>query len=807
MNWFPTRADWQSARRALIRHRGFAIVAVLSLGIAIGLNTATFAIIDALLYPRFPFAEQSQLFRVQFTLPSVVVRQSQASFTEARARGLALVRQAPFYDGDASLVLTGAMPLEIEGSGTLSGRTAMASPNIFDLLGMKPEAGRLFSGRDRDLDREKIAVISFPLWNRLKTRQGGFDALHVTMRGHRYTVVGVMPDRAERALGADVIISDSSDFRGWLIRARPGYSRGQVEAQLAQVNAQFAREYGAAQTESRYDVDPVAGTAKSLRSFQIALLAAGLSVLLIACANLANLQLARGLSRSHELAIRAALGASRRELMRLLLAESMLIAISGGATGVLFATAGIAGLRHAIPATITGLGFVDPQLSWRVCAAAGAAVAIAVLLFGVLPSIRLTHSNLGSLLKSGTGARVTRRDAQYYKALTALEIAGCLALGIGAILLSEAARHLNTLDLGYEPQFVAMATDLNGVGPQLAFVGKGDPVAEFGGVISEIERQPDVVGAAVWREMRFDGNTLTIQNAAAAPSVVGMGDRRFGWVSADFFRTFGIQLLRGRGFQKQDDGAVPSVIVDSIAAAQWWRGSDPIGQMVKLGDASSDRPWVRVVGIIRHATFDIADDDNDPQIYYLGRLPKSSRPGSASTRVIVRTRTTPASLLASLRTRFADYPMFRVATLWEDASGLRTIRQSHQFIARVFVGFSLCGLVLALVGIHGVVSYSVAQRTHEFGVRWALGADARRIIGLVMREGALVTGLGVAGGLVLSMWAIGLIEFFLAGLTPASEVTVIVVAVVSVGVASTVAGLLPAIRAADATQLEALRGV
>ena len=484
-----------------------------------------------------------------------------------------------------------------------------------------------------------------------------------------------------------------------------------------------------------------------------------LAVLLIACANLANLQLARGLGRSRELALRAALGATRRDIIAQLLLESGLLAGAGLVFGLLATLWGNKLLEAHIPPSVAEW-VIAPQTSWRVFAFGIAACVVCVVIIGLVPALHVSRADPNDLLKSGAGTGANANNRRKYSLMIMVEMGLALAVLSGTAIVVRSALAYNTYDPGYDLKPLTRAWFFNRA-PHVVM----RYVDAQNEALSRVAGVPDLASAAVSTNGYLDG--------AGIAAVDAHGDKReylsmrqgYSVVSPGYLRTMGIPIVQGRDFT---DGAssVGELIVDEQTALFLWPDGHVVGNQIKLGTDSSHAPWVRVIGVSRlthgHFTQHEIDNPHAPPPHALGVM--YYRPAATDTFVaskfgysnvlVVRAARDPQHMPLSLGHTLATLPsswMARAESM-EDAIGLRTLRESHDFVAGVFQLFTLLALGLAALGIYGVVAHSVAERRREIGVRIALGADGRQILRAVLREGNAVALGGVAFGLLCTKY-------------------------------------------------------
>lgn len=714
------------AIRSLRRAPVFTTVAILSLAFAISLNTTAFAIVDALFWPRYPIRSQNELYRIRFNPPLRAVQGGAARYEAMQHRASDLVHHARFFasESDQGWFAFRAQ-IETKGRVVSLGHALTVDPGFFEFLGVRPYRGRFFTSLDQLAIAGEYGILSYPAWHRL-AHGAEFHPLAVLVNGRPVTIIGVLPDRVERLIDADLLVSRPAVAAGCLpfqlIRLHRGMRGAEASAELTTINARLAKESGTSPGESNFTLQPLVQVSRPLNDFHTALLVAVFAVLMLACANVSNLQLARGLARARELAVRTALGATQRDLVGLLLVENALVALAGGLAGTLVALWAIAGIRGTIPPSVQGLGFIDPQLSWRVFAFAVVITSIVVIGFGLWPAVRTSRTNIDVLLKAAATATGPRADRRYYSVLIVGEIAAPLSLCIGATLLFGASQQLHELDFGYDTHNLVASSLIVASRPQ-------EPIAvQVASFVQHLEREPATTSVAARTQRQYANGMVSVDDPMRPGAEYPMPMESYDLVTADLIRTLRVHILRGRDFSANDDGATPSAIIDSIAAARWWPGVNPVGRMIKLGDRQSAEPWIRVIGVSRHVLFRATSDASVavPEVFVLARIGED-RDASEHVEIIARVSRDPAAFLVSMQRLLAPDTRFASTQLWDALTGYNALRDSHDFVATMFVGFSSFGLLLAMIGIYGVVAHSVGQRRREFGVRLALGATGRDV--------------------------------------------------------------------------------
>jgi predicted permease len=524
---------------------------------------------------------------------------------------------------------------------------------------------------------------------------------------------------------------------------------------------------------------------------------AALAVLLVACANLANLMFARGIRTRRDLAVRKALGAGKIALVGQALAEAILIAMAGCALGLVLSGWAIDILRTSLPPEVRFVGVLAPHLSWRVFAFALGATTGTLLLFGLAPAIRTSDVDVTEPLKDNAGT-TTGRVRGRYSGLVIAEVALSMVLLMGAALLAKAAQHLGSYEFGFDPQ------DLYRVGVTLPADASRDSVTHAFDRLQERVRSLDGVQAAATMGWDVPDGLRVVADAAAS----GRGRlflRTVRTVSVDFLSTLGIAVIRGRDFTEGDRRGAGAVIVDEEAAKKLWLGEEPVGRMLKLGDASSTRPWLPVVGVARRASFFGPGDPDlppEPQIYVL-----QDRPTSRRLDLVFRTGGAAGPTVVAVRREIrALLPDASVAVAVPWLRGFDAQVAARRFITGLFTLFAILALVLTAIGLYGVLAYATSRRMREFGVRIALGARPRDLLNHVMHDGLVMVLAGTGVGALLAMWTAQVLGTWLYDVNPTDVVALLIAETVLFLVAVS-ACLAPALQATRADPLDVLRAV
>ena len=780
----------------LWRSKAFCVLSVLSMALAIAVTTSVFAVVDALLHPRFPIPAQDQLYRMSFAAPPSVVARDRARRVEVEHETARLVINDPVFDGMAreKLVAFGWV-LEANGSSTDAEAVKAVGTDYFAIIGIHAQRGRLFANSDADRSESPTMVVGHRLWRTL-CPGGQFEPFSVRVSGASYSVIGVLPDGVDATLGADVFVVAGDSAPGYgVARAHAGVTRRAVGVELARLNARMAGKLGTDIKESGFTLKPMIREAAPVSRFYVALVALAFGVAVVITANLMNLQLARGASRNRELAVRCALGASRADIVGLLTRESALLAVAAGVIGSASGIWAAKVVGAAIPISLMSLGYLGAQLSWKVLGIALAVTLIVGIVFGVLPAITLSRVNLEGLIKSGAGTGTARHARRRYGILLVAEIGVCLGMVVGATLLADSTLSLHHLSFGYDTHRL--------IGASVVIRNRnGEDAAQA--IVAALDAKPGVAAAALMQPVQLDSGVITIDDAAGGQVEV----RLFGpirSVTPRLFRTLGVTMVRGIDFSPNDEVRTGSIIVDSAAARRFWPARNPIGRMVKLGDRRSSKPWLRVIGIAPHLLWEVestGDDFDEPQIYaVLG----STGVSAPSALVLARVRGDLPQAVAETRAALSPFVKFQRVGPWDEVSGLRLLTESHDALALIFSGFATLSIWLAMVGLYGVVASSAARRMREVAVRIALGQASRGMMFMLIGEQRATIGLGIAVGLVCVRWELNVVDNLLFAMPAGREIAIIVGSTCAMVVACAGTVAVPAIHAARVNPVEALR--
>ena len=812
--------DVRYALRTLRRSPGFTIVAVLALAIGIGANTAIFSLVDAMRAHALPYPDPSRLVELWGHVLRVKVERrgnSYPDFLDWRAQSKSFEDMAAF--DNQTLTFTGTDDPE-----RLSAE--FVSAPYFSLLGATPARGRTFAaGEDLVATPSYVVVLSDGFWKRRFSGDPQIVGRSVTLNAQPYTVVGVMPpgfkgltDTAELwvpfATWAPASTMATRGTRGFgaLARLRRGVTLAAAQAELDGISKQLERAYPDTNEKRGVEVSPLAVELfGAVRPVLLTLMAAVAFVLLIACANVANLSIARSEVRRREIAVRTAVGAGRGRLLRQLITESCVLTGLGAVAGLLLARGAVALLIAQSPVTFPS--FVTPGLDVRVAAFTVAVSLACGILVGLAPGLQARSVDLNSALKETGRGSDGQRSQRLRSVLVVAELSMAVVLLVGAGLMIRSVRNLMALDPGFEPGAMltlrvsvprapapASATPPAPGTPQ----APPEPVVRGRVLLERIRAIPGVSEVALGTDLPLDGNaSANLFSAEGQPPLNAQNNPRcyVHRVSPEFFSTLKIPLVAGRTFTDAEmTAASPAVVVSERVVKRFWPGQDPIGKRIKFGGLTSTNPWLSIVGVAGEVKYRGLPENptGDPDIY----LPFVDR--NSQFALAVRATVPPSSLVAPLRAivRSVDpsIPIYQVSSMDEMIQGQTSQSRFTMWLMGVFAAVALA---LSVIGIYGVMSYLVTQRTREIGIRLALGAGGRDILRLVVGNGARLIGAGIAIGLAAAFALQRLVASLLFGVTAAD--TASGVAVVVLAVVALIACYVPALRATHVDPLNALR--
>ncbi len=794
------RQELRFAFRLLVKRPGFTTTAVLTLALGIGASTAMFTVVNAVLLRPLPFLEPERIVCLQELHPDFgPTNLTGATFLDVHEQSRTFTALAAYR----------AFPWNLSGGTTPESVTGVrVSEGFFDVFGARPLAGRVFQP-DEYATAPRVVVLSHALWQRYFGGNPAVVGSTIRLEGDSFLVVGIMarefrwPGYADLWLPMDRSRTLPENRRSHLFttlgRLQPGVSLSQAQAELEALAPTIEQASGSVDPAMKFAVralhdDLVAPVRPAL----LLLLGAVGFLLLIACVNVANLLLVQAAAREKEMAVRAALGAARLQLVRQLLTESVLLALAGSLVGLLLAQWGVGLILSLVPDTLPHLEEV--ALDVRVLGFALGLALLTTLLFGLLPAWEAFPSDLHGSLKEGGRLTPGGSRQRLRQALVVCEIGLALVLLIGAGLLTRSFARLLRVDPGFNP---AGALTLFISPANAAYPERHQQVAFYREILERVEALPEVGGTAfssVLPTRGYPSTTFEVEGQPVDPehepsaAIVA--------VSPNFCHVLGIPLVRGRTFTESDTAGAPVVLLVNEAMARGhWPGQDPIGQRVIMKDWGEPFPGI-VIGVVSNIRLDRLDTPAEPTLYY-SFVQFADRVFGGY--LIVRTASDPLSLAAAVREQVwavdRDQPVSDILTL-EQVLG-RSLAQ--QRFALVLHGvFALLALLLAGVGLYGVVSYAVSQRTHEFGVRIALGAQRGHIFQLVLGQGIRLALLGLTLGLGAASVLTHLLERFLYGIAPTDPLTFAGLSVLLLALAL-LACYVPARRATRVDPIAALR--
>ncbi|MGH9377634.1 MAG: ADOP family duplicated permease [Terriglobia bacterium] len=803
-----TIQDVRYGLRQLRRNPGFTAVAVITLALGIGANTAIFSMVNAILLQPLPYKNPQRLVRLEITEPGSASLDPVASgpdFEDWQKQNHVFEEMAAGFD--ANKALTGrSEPLQLSGF--------EVSPEIFHLLGVAPLMGRTFTQDETQPGHDQVVILSYGLWQRAFGGDKAIVGKTITLGGEVYDVVGVMPRSLKFpdlwwGTKAEFWIPLNLEHPAWrrsrgdrwlwvLARMKSGVTVAQAQADMTTISRNLQQQYPREDTGANAKVLGLRGQlTKQVKPALLVLFAAVGFLLLIACANIANLLLAKAITRSREIAIRLAVGSGRIRLIRQLLTESVLLFLLGGVAGLLVGWGALRILLYAAPEGYIP-GIVHVQLGGWVFAFTFGVAFLTGFFAGIVPAIQSSKPDLqGALKEGGRTAAATHRGSR--SILTVAEIALALVMLIGAGLAIKSLVRLMGVQPGFDPHNVLKASLAL---PQARYKNDQQVAAFYERLLDRLRALPGVESASAADYLPLQGSpsgTVYIEGQPLPKNMYSSPEVAWCHVLPDYFRTMRIPLLRGRDFTLQDGPKSPRVaIVNETMAHLFWPNQNPVGK--RFAHDYQKPAWITVVGVVGDVKESSLDEAATPEAYFPEA--QSADPWLA---VALRTSALPfgeaGPLRHAVRRLDPELPVYSVGTLSQIVS---QSSQQQQFVALLLGLFAAAALALALIGIYGVISYSVAQRTHEFGIRLALGAQRRDVLRLVTSEGLALALIGIAAGLVAALALTRLMASLLYGVKPNDPATFVAVPLLLIVVALA-ACLIPARRAMKIDPMVALR--
>lgn len=816
-SWLETLAqDIRFGLRMLAKNPGFTAVAVLTLALGIGGTTAVFSVVEAVVLRPLPYRDPDRLVLVKERIPLAGPEPIPVCAPDV----IRFQRQNQVFESTAAFR---AGQVDLSGEAAPERITAdRVNSGLFSLLGVQPIMGRTFTA-DEDQTGQLLAILSYGLWQRRFGADPQVVGRTVTLDRQPYTVVGVMPrgfvfplpgtdqgDAADvfvpMAFTHDELSNEGDNFRFSLLgRLKPGISLARANADVEAIAYRILQTYPP-QFRERIKLGaialPLSGqVVGKVRTLLFLLLGAVGFVLLIACANVANLLLTRAADRQKEIAVRLAMGAGRLRIVRQLAAESILLALLGAGLGLLLAFGITRALVELMPADIPrvhAIGLDLPVLAFTLTLAI-----LTGLVFGVVPALAATRTDLNSTLKEG--GRSALQGPQHHGLRAALvvgQVALSLVLLVGAGLLVRSFERVLATQPGFQPEHVLTAS----LSLPAAQYKQEQQVRDFyRDLVERLEQLPGARAAGASTDLPLEAgwNHVFTPEGSQPPPGAGLNLCYHSVILGNYLQTMGVPLVRGRYFTGQDKpGSTPTLIVSESLAKRYWPGQDPIGKRLKWGPPESNDAWLTIVGVVGDVKQGALDAATMPHTYE--SYEQHGVPGT-SLNVAVRAAGDPASLASALRAAVwgldRQLAVAQVRTMDQVISGSIAPRR---FTLVLLAAFAALAVTLAAVGVYGLIAYSVAQRTHEIGIRMALGAQRGDVMSQVLGQGALLMGGGVGIGIVGALILTPSLASFLYGVRPTDPMTLAGVVTVLVVVAL-VASYIPARRATKVDPMVALR--
>ncbi|HYP25258.1 MAG TPA: ABC transporter permease [Blastocatellia bacterium] len=810
--------DIRYGTRLLLKKPGFTVIAVMAVALGIGANTATFSVVNGVLLRPLAFADPDRIVTVLHTGSRPV---SPPNFRDWREQSGSFEQMAA-AEAWGPILTSRDTPEQIRGLSMGEG--------LFQLLGVQPLHGRYFQGDDYGSGNDRVVVLSHGLWQRRFGADPNILGQTLTLDGHAYTVIGVMPSgfqfppfwASKTEIWAPLSLAERAGNRRAsslrvFARLKPGVTREQAQAEMDAISGRLAQAYPDANAGLTAKVEPLhEKVVGDLRPALLVLMGAVGFVLLITCANVANLLLARSAVRQKEIVIRSALGASRSRVVRQLMTESLILSMLGGALGLLLAFLGIDLLKallqgssndfsvrmprlHEVGLDLStlGFGFLLSQLTG--------------LIFGLAPALQLSGANLNEALKEG-GRSVTEggRARRLRDALVVSEVAIAFVLLVGAGLMMRSFLTLRAIDSGFRSDNVLTFT--------VSLAGAKDRVgpareAFYKDLIGRLESSPGVQSVSAVNHLPLAGDVWGTDLAIEGRPVPAPGEQinsTFRVCRPGYFATMGIPLIAGRDFTDRDTNDAPgAVVINETLARTHWPGEDPLGKRITLADPRRDPKWLTVVGVVKDVKQREWAAEPKNELYLPFQQVRSyfegTAPFSSYMTLIVRTSTDPLALSDAARDAVwsidRNLPVSSMASLDQVVSD--AVWQ-ERFNLLLIGAFAALAMILAAVGIYGVLSFSVTQRTQEIGIRMAMGAQRSDVLRLVIGQGMTLTLIGVAVGLAGAFALTRWLSSLLYGVSATDPLTFAGISLLF-GAVALLASYIPARKAMNVDPMVALR--
>jgi putative ABC transport system permease protein len=803
--------DLRFAVRGLSKRPAFTAIAVVTLGLGIGATTAIFSVVNSVMLRRLPYRTAERIVVIQeLNRDGERIQVTGPNFLDWRAQNTVFEHLAAIKKWNTNLTIADqAERIDM----------AQTSANFFDVFGVGPQEGRLFVAGDEQAGHAPVAVLSDALWRRRFGAETNVIGKPITLDGNSYTVVGIAPpgfqypDKTELWLPPLKFAPEfnpqiePTERRGMgylsaVALLKPGVTVAQAASEMETITSRLRQQYPETNNRRFNRVlslqNHLIGDSKTMLWL---LFGAVVFVLLIACANVANLLLASAASRNKEMAIRTALGASRWRVMRQLLTESAILALAGGLLGLAFSSYGVTAIKMMLPQTFPRLNEIG--MDWRVFGFTLGASLLTGFLFGLAPALQISRADVQEAMKENArGTAGSARHTRLRHALIVVEVALSVVLLAGAGLLFRSFMRLQAVNAGFTPQQVLTA-QLSPAGAQ--FNEDAAVINFYAQVLDRIGAIPGVESAGVINTLPLTGGPTISYRVEGRPilTVDKWIPTNFRSVSPDYFRAMNIPVLQGRTFTAEDrTGAPRKLMINQALVQRDFPNEDPIGKRITLGntDENNQPIWFEIIGVTANVRSEELREEPPPELYFSARqIPFQNMA------VVVRATIEPESLAPALRQAVADVdrtvPVAQVQTMEHIVSESVTQPRFNLFLVGLFGGLAL---LLSAAGIYGVTSYTVTQRTHELGIRLALGAQVRDVMKLVLGQGMAVIGIGLALGLVAAFALLRLMRSLLFGVGENDPLTFVAITLVLLFVAL-FACYVPARRATKVDPLIALR--
>jgi predicted permease len=803
--------DLRYGFRGLIKHPGFTAIVIVTLALGIGASTAIFSVVNSVVLRPLPYRDADRIVAIQELSPAGKrIQVTAANFFDWRQQSTVFEHLAALRTTSANLTL-GDQADRIDISQT--------SANYFSVFGVEPELGRLFISSDEQAGHTPIAVLSHGLWQRRFAGDKGIIGKSINLDGKTYTVAGVTPSTFQDPFKSELwlpplrLVPELNDqmhvtqargmgYLSAVALLKRGVSLQQAATEMETITSRLRQEYPNTNNRRFNRVVKFQDDVVGEKSNMLWLLFGSVTfVLLIACANVANLLLAASAARQKEMAIRSALGASRWRVIRQLFTESTMLALCGGAFGLLLSFWLLSLIKELLPGDFPR--FDEIQMDWRVLAFTFLASVSTGILFGFAPALQFARTDVQESIKETSRATAgSMRRSRFRQGLIASEVALCVVLLAGAGLLFRSLMRLQSVDAGFSPQQVLTAR-VSPAGPN--FKSDTDYISFYQRAVEKIETIPGVTDAGLINTLPLDkGPTVGFRVAGRAVTtpdkwpIVNLRN-----VTPNYFRAMSIPIVQGRSFTEHDNRSGPlTIIVNQALAQENFAGENAVGKRITFGntDKSEQPVWFEIVGVAANVRSLELREEPGPELYF-----STLQDPFGSMSVVVRTTVEPESIAPAIRQAVAEVdhtvPVSKVETMQHIVSSSVTQPRFNLFLIGLF---SVIALLLSAAGIYGVTAYTVAQRTHELGIRLALGAQVGDVMRLILGQGMTVIMVGVLLGLGAAFGLLRLMKSWLFGVSENDPLTFAAITILLTLVAL-IACYIPARRATKVDPLVALK--